>query len=242
MYHVYPIISVISFHQHQHQHHHHHHPAVRSPPLSSLILSPSALSPQASGVIPQLSALGPQPSARSPALNPDYRFWNWVDTLLCKLPDRCVPIMLMDGNCHFGVVHSGQDQYTMPDGDAIGRRGAEKEDWSGQRVRALLNRHLLCAVNTHHHSGYGATYWKNEAATRADYICLPKSPLDRVTQVMVWRRAGRELQLSPAPRNVDHAPLMVEFLMHCWHESDTEVLFKWDGDALMFAWLKGGEK
>ena len=61
----------------------------------------------------------------------------------------------------------------------------------------------MVMVNTHHPKA-GPTYWNamraREVESRLDYMLLPATRLQMVTQCFVLRREGRRLQLVPHRR------------------------------------------
>ena len=61
------------------------------------------------------------------------KLWVFIGRLLDNVPARCVPILCLDGNGRVGAHQS----------TAVGPANSQRENWNGQQLRELCERHLL---------------------------------------------------------------------------------------------------
>ena len=122
------------------------------------------------------------------------RLWAWVQHLVDSLPNRCVPVLLLDANGRTSSVGS----------DAVGLAQPQRKNFNGSL------HHDLFAVNTFFPAGdtYYGCFARNG---RIDYVCLPQTMRPRVRQCCVLHAAGDRLQIIPSPGKREHRPLLVCF-------------------------------
>ena len=165
----------------------------------------------------------------------------WVDSVLSELPVNCIPIVGMDANGKVGMVRSGGYLLASDDADGVGPHGAEVENDNGKRLRSLISKHYLRAVNTFHEAASGATFWSHEdRGSRIDYICAPAGLVPN--SCALWRRSAHKLQLCNHAKLRDHTPLFTSFsTRHVVSHPSARVssTTKWNRDALMSAWVTG---
>eukprot|EP00971_Amphidinium_carterae_P081407 1610596-Amphidinium_carterae.1 len=163
----------------------------------------------------------------------------WLGKVLDALPARCMPILVMDANCHVGLERVDNTMsWVLSSGlDCVGAFGAERQSANATGYLDVLNAHRLLLVNTFQQSGCGPTYFSSNSATRVDYIAVPRCMLERVSNCAVWRRTGRRLQLAECARNMDHAPVAVELDIRLWFDDSVRRSVAWDLDGLMSALL-----
>ena len=169
--------------------------------------------------------------------------WKWIDSVVNALPARCVPCLLGDFNARVGKEHVADNIWTTTDDASIGPCNADNENWNGEQLRGLLQKHYLAAVNTYHNAG--PTYFGIVAdyTSRVDYICVPSSLLSQVQRCCVWHHTGDDLQLVAAPGRRDHRPLQIQ-LEHSLGLQPAPTLQgqpppRWDMDKLMQGVLRG---
>ena len=110
------------------------------------------------------------------------RLWEHVDGILCKLPARCIPIVLGDFNAHVG--HRLREHATDRNRDEmhIGQYANGVVDTNGLRFESMLLKHHLTAANTHYDltpSYYGCRRTKN--ATPPSCQCATPPSCRRAT-------------------------------------------------------------
>ena len=109
------------------------------------------------------------------------KLWAFISRLLDNVPARCVPVLCFDGNGSVGTHQS----------TAVGPANSQRENWNGQQLRELCERHHLCLVNTFFN--VGPTYRGEFSESRIDYIALPSSLLASVNSCAVFHRSGQRL-------------------------------------------------
>lgn len=88
-------------------------------------------------------------------------------------PYRVVPVLMGDSNSGLGLNSRGRP---MADDGTVGRYRPERQNFSGDCLRSMMQRQHLCAANTFGRSG--PTYVSHDGrASRIDYIILPRSAL-----------------------------------------------------------------
>ena len=127
------------------------------------------------------------------------KLMQWLEDLLASLPERCTPVLCMDGNFHCGLEKMGERWCLGDPADAVGQNGAERENGIASRMRTVLNKHFMALANSHFANGRESTFFMGTAHTRVDYIGLPKQ------QMRHW------LQLSATHCNLVHVPLVMDF-------------------------------
>ena len=165
----------------------------------------------------------------------------WLDSVLSELPMSCVPIVGMDANGKVGLIRSGGYLVSADANEGTGPHGVEIENDNGKRIRALIGKHFLQAVNTFHEAASGATFWSHEdRGSRIDYICAPAGLVPN--SCALWRSSAHKLQLCNHARLRDHTPVFVSFntrqvVRHpAAHEPCPR---RWRHEALMGAWVSG---
>eukprot|EP00971_Amphidinium_carterae_P352980 6492786-Amphidinium_carterae.1 len=166
----------------------------------------------------------------------------WLGKVIDALPARCMPVLMMDANCHVGLERVDNSWLLSSGRDCVGVYGAERQSANATGVLELLNTHRMLLVNTFLQSGCGPTYFSSTSSTRVDYIAVPRCMLTRVSNCTVWRRTGHRLQLAESARNLDHAPVAIELDVRLWFDATLQRSVQWDLDGLMCALLTGGEQ
>eukprot|EP00971_Amphidinium_carterae_P047479 935319-Amphidinium_carterae.1 len=164
----------------------------------------------------------------------------WLRGLLNILPARCTPVCMFDANLHVGLERVHNDWLLATGAGVVGPYGAERQSEGATGFIEALAAHDLALVNTHMRTGSGPTYFNTNAATRVDYVAMPRSLLERVEYCAVWRRTGHRLQLTDSARNIDHCPLVVQVDVRMWFTPSAAQASRLDLDGLQTAMLRGG--
>jgi hypothetical protein len=117
------------------------------------------------------------------------RLVDWLCQLLQELPQRCTPIIALDGNFKLGY----DNGVATPDGDAVGCNRPDQQSHTRALFRAVCNAFDLKVDNTVHPNEPFATYDSAKSATRVDYLCSPKT--SPIKALHVLRQKG--LRLPP---------------------------------------------
>ena len=72
------------------------------------------------------------------------RIWSWAQQLLLTLPQRCIPLFLLDANARFGKCPS----WSVDGLPLIGTSGPDKENQAGRVVRKFVEDTGLTFLNT----------------------------------------------------------------------------------------------
>lgn len=159
------------------------------------------------------------------------KLWAFISRLLDNVPARCVPVLCFDGNGRVGTHQS----------TAVGPANSQRENWNGQQLRELCERHHLCLVNTFFN--VGPTYRGEFSESRIDYIALPSSLLASVNSCAVFHRSGQRLQKIATPGWRDHRPLHCAFRHQlCYAPTEATASTRWDSDLLVRGVLDGTGK
>lgn len=143
----------------------------------------------------------------------------WVSSILQRLPARCTPLLLMDANAHVGSA-----QACTPDGlDLVGCVAPQRENAAGGILRAWLEQHRLCLLNTVLPGGCGPT-WQGHMGrcSRVDFIAMPLELTAAVDSVRVMRRKAAQLQARVGQVLLDHSPVVARWRHRTWFEAPAE--------------------
>mmetsp|Transcript_69844 Transcript_69844/g.197902 ORF Transcript_69844/g.197902 Transcript_69844/m.197902 type:complete len:260 (-) Transcript_69844:2493-3272(-) len=144
----------------------------------------------------------------------------WLEGMLAKAPARTTPMLFMDLND--GIAYQGKDDWVA------GKFGIQKENYAGQSMREVLNRHWMKAVNTHYTAS--ATYHGNNHTSIIDYVCMPTGL--EVKECVVMHRSAIALQHINTKKFLDHKPILVKFNGMLEAVKEEEKIRRWDKYAL----------
>ena len=138
------------------------------------------------------------------------RLWRYLTTFLDRLPERCMPIIFMDGNAHIGY-ERGAEGVRIPVSDRLyGGDYPEMVNSNGTMFLEFLQHHRMCAANTFYPVGptfFGPPPYCSK--TRVDYIAIPQSRVRAIKSCAIpWPQAER-LQTIMAPGIRDHVPVQM---------------------------------
>jgi hypothetical protein len=155
--------------------------------------------------------------------------WQWVEGQLGELPGRTLPIILTDSNGHVGKLGGtsqtigeggreggggGREENGASEVEAIGAHGGELENGNGRMMRACMEKHHMCAVNTHWEKASGPTFYGNTGkTTRVDYIIIPIAAMTMVKECKLMNEEHSAVQHNCSVERRDHTPLGIK-LMH----------------------------
>ena len=134
---------------------------------------------------------------------------DWMERITAGLPARCTPLYFTDMNARVGSQPACNTTHTM----MIGEHSAEIENRHGQLLRGWACRTDTQLLKTLHATSAGATWSGGRGLqSRPDYIMKGANTAGIVTRVWIDYSLATEIQLSSAPRWMDHAPVCMDMM------------------------------
>ena len=145
----------------------------------------------------------------------------------------------MDANGRTGFLPTLGGLSLPPEIDAVGPYSPMITNFNGELIRQLCNEHGLMLANTHYEGAAGPTWFgSGTLRSRVDYVAFPIASRS-MTSCRLWQYSGFQLQLSKAPRQYDHMPVVLDFRYRSWHEAPTRNYQRIDVQGLATALQTG---
>ena len=156
-------------------------------------------------------------------------FWNEISRIIDKLPDRCIPIIMLDANAKLGIRQGFYDQLLQ---NHMGPYVRAETDVNGQYLGQLLINHGLCITNSFYNAGNTFYHCGGRYSSTVDYQIVPISWNARVRKCEVWKTFGSALQIINTQALRDHMPLALNKDCTILFETKPEITC-WDHDWIM---------
>eukprot|EP00929_Paragymnodinium_shiwhaense_P057025 TRINITY_DN28541_c0_g1_i2.p1 TRINITY_DN28541_c0_g1~~TRINITY_DN28541_c0_g1_i2.p1 ORF type:complete len:469 (+),score=17.56 TRINITY_DN28541_c0_g1_i2:71-1408(+) len=163
---------------------------------------------------------------------------NYLQLVLNKLPQRCVPIIMTDANARMGLeMHAGCQRPIVT--SAVGDYGRMITNANGRLLLKFMESNNLLAYNTTQPTRptfYSGTF---SSASHIDFILGPWNLSDHIVFARTHVCSGRRLQIVDCAADVDHFPVVCKFKAQTLQYSGDNTVCRWDYAKLARSLSKG---
>ncbi len=155
----------------------------------------------------------------------------WAQKVLHAMPNRCSPIVGLDGNGRVGLLRQAGEPGPVPlVSNSFGGQQPELQNLNGTELQAMCEHEFLTMANTHFEST--PTYYGVHGTSRIDYILIPLGMMSRVSRCSVNFNLGKRLQHIASQQPRDHYPLQLVVNMSLQYHPKVNSI-QWDRDMII---------
>ncbi|CAK0810231.1 unnamed protein product, partial [Prorocentrum cordatum] len=161
----------------------------------------------------------------------------WTQSELDKLGHNCLPIILGDYNCAFGMRRDTTGRKYIEATESIGIEEPALENITSSQMRDFLDDDHLAITDTFRRTG--PTYYGGARTSKIDHVALPATALCRVRQTNPLLGLARRLQLHVSAHLADHVPMCMNLDVRIAKTHISKLAPHANRDLMMIVYTRG---
>ncbi|CAK0814757.1 unnamed protein product, partial [Prorocentrum cordatum] len=161
----------------------------------------------------------------------------WIQSELDKLGHNCLPIILGDYNCAFGIRRDTTGRKYIDATESIGTEEPALENTTSSQMRDFMDDNHLAIAYTFRRTG--PTYYRGAHTSKIDHVALPATALCRACHLNPSLGLARRLQLHVSAHLTDHVPIYMNLDVHIAKTHTSKLTPHANRDLMMIAFTRG---